>query len=243
MKKFSMFLSLAVAALAFSFTTDSNIPVSKTLKIDDFQGIVVNGAYQVFIKQGNRQSVKIEGDESVVNKVSTKVNNGIWSIQQAGRKKNSCGNNGLKNYNVNNKSLKIHITMPKLTYIALNGQGKVSTQNNFKVKNLDLKLFGGGKMRLGLNANSIESSLCGSGKLVLNGTAKHLESKVTGSGDVDAEDMQVENVHVSVAGSGDVNVHATEYLKAQVAGSGSVYYKGSPNIHKKVSGSGSISKI
>ncbi len=243
MKKFPIFLSLAIAALALSFTINSNVPVSKTLKINDFQGITVNGAYQVFLKQGNRQSVKIEGEESAINKISTKVTNGIWSIRVKGNKKNSCGNSYSNSYNNTNKALKIYITMPKLTSIALNGSGKVNTEKNFRVQNLDLRLTGSGKMRLGLNASSIESSICGSGKLALNGRAKHLESKVTGSGDVDAEDMEVENVHVSVSGSGDVNVHATEYLKAQVAGSGSVYYKGSPSIHKKVSGSGSISKI
>lgn len=55
--------------------------------------------------------------------------------------------------------------------------------------------------------------------------------------------MRVENVSISVSGSGDVQVHATSYLKAKVSGSGDIYYKGSPSLHQSVSGSGSVSKI
>lgn len=71
-------------------------------------------------------------------------------------------------------------------------------------------------MRLSLIAKSIASNLYGSGKLVLKGSSKHLESRIPGSGDVEVEDMRVENVSISVSGSGDVQVHATSYLKAKV---------------------------
>ena len=70
--------------------------------------------------------------------------------------------------------MKVYITVATLDYISLSSSGKVSTENTFNVYNIDLKLNGGGKMRLSLIAKSIASNLCGSGKLVLKGSSKHL---------------------------------------------------------------------
>lgn len=243
MKKLPIILVLCVAVVGFSFSITSN-STSKSLNVDDFTGINVNGGFQVFLKQGSKQSVKVEGEAADIDKISTTVKNGIWAIQMKGnKKKGSCNNNYSYNSKSGKAALKVYITMPKLTYISLNSAGKVTTQNNFTVDNLDLNISGNGKMRLGVNAKSIESNICGSGKMVLNGTSKHFEAKIAGSGDVDAEDLQSKNANVSISGSGDVNVHATDYLKAKIAGSGDVLYKGSPDVHKKITGSGSVSRI
>jgi hypothetical protein len=48
-------------------------------------------------------------------------------------------------------------------------------------------------------------------------------------------------VAVSIAGSGDARVNATESIDARVAGSGDVTYSGHPHdVNRRVSGSGSI---
>lgn len=245
MKKSTIWFVALIAMTAFSFTIISN-PIKKSIDIDDFTGIRVNGNYQVFLTQGNTLKVSIEGEENSIKEISTTVKDGIWSIQSQSAKNNQCGN--YSNYNYNGQSgsktaMKVYITMPELTSIALSGTGKVSTENTFKVEAIDLSVSGSGKMRVDLNANSIEGNLCGSGKMVLKGTAKHLEVTVMGSGDVDAEAMKAENANVSITGSGDINIHATTYLKAKVAGSGDVFYKGSPSVHKKITGSGSVSSL
>jgi hypothetical protein len=224
MKKLPIVLVLCTAIIGFSFSITSN-STSKTLEVDDFTGIKVNGSFQVFLKQGSKQSVKVEGEETDIDKMSTTVKNGIWTIQmKSNNKKGSCGNNYSYNSKSGKAALKVYITMPTLTYVSLNSSGKVTTQNKFNVDNLDLNISGNGKMRLGL-------------------TAKSIESNISGSGDVDAEDLQSKNANVSISGSGDINVHATDYLKAKIAGSGDVLYKGSPDVHKKITGSGSVSQI
>lgn len=234
-----------LSAATFLLASFAFVQASSTLKsidVDQFTGIKVNGNYQVFLKQGTTQSVKIEGDEKEAKSISTKVENGIWSIQTHSLNgRNSC-NSYYDSYSTK-EPMKVYITVTKLDYISLSSNGKVSTENTLNVENIDLKLNGSGKMRLSLNAKSIESNLCGSGKLILKGSSKHMEGRISGSGDIDAEDMKVENVNISVTGSGDAQVHATSYLKAKVSGSGDIYYKGSPSLHKSISGSGSVSKI
>ena len=240
MKNLKLLFAATFLLASFSFVQASN--TLKSVDVDKFTGVKVNGNYQVFLKQGTTQSVKIEGDEKEVKSISTKVQDGIWTIQRHSMNGRSQCNSYYDSYNTKSP-MKIYITVAKLDYISLSSNGKISTENTFNVDNIDLKLNGNGKMRLNLTAKSIESNLCGSGKLVLKGSAKHMESRISGSGDIDAEDMKVENVNISVSGSGDAQVHATSYLKAKVSGSGDIYYKGSPSLHKSVSGSGSVSKI
>jgi hypothetical protein len=240
MKNLKLLFAATFLFASFTFLQASN--TLKSIDVDKFTGIKVNGNYQVFLKQGSTQSVKIEGDETNTKSISTKVVNGIWSIQSASKNGKSQCNSSYNSYH-SQTPMKVYITVATLDYISLSSKGKISTENTFNVNNIDLKLNGSGKMRLSLTAKSIESNLCGSGKLILKGSSKHLESRISGSGDIDAEDMRVENVNISVSGSGDAQVHATSYLKAKVSGSGDIYYKGSPSLHKSVSGSGSVSRI
>ena len=51
---------------------------------------------------------------------------------------------------------------------------------------------------------------------------------MAGSGDLSASGLEVKSVNASVAGSGDITCHATDYLKARTTGSGSIGYKGNP---------------
>ena len=63
----------------------------------------------------------------------------------------------------------------------------------------------------------------------------------SGSGDINARNFATRKVNVSVSGSGDAHVNATEALEARVAGSGDVTYSGHPrDVSRHVSGSGSI---
>ena len=65
---------------------------------------------------------------------------------------------------------------------------------------------------------------------------------MSGSAECNAAALTAKRATVSVSGSGDVTVNASETLDAKVSGSGSVHYLGSPKLTKAVSGSGSITQ-
>jgi hypothetical protein len=57
-----------------------------------------------------------------------------------------------------------------------------------------------------------------------------------------AGDLATNEVQVTVTGSGDATVRATQRLDANVTGSGDVHYYGNPpQVQKNVTGSGDIS--
>jgi hypothetical protein len=80
----------------------------------------------------------------------------------------------------------------------------------------------------------------GSGDISASGTVDRLRAVVSGSGDLDLADLVARTALVSVSGSGDVDVHATESLDAAVSGSGDVRYGGAPVTSLEITGSGAI---
>ena len=83
-------------------------------------------------------------------------------------------------------------------------------------------------------------SVAGSGSFDIDGACDGLEVDIAGSGDLDGEGLLVSRAEVSIAGSGDVIVNATDELEASIAGSGSVVYLGDPATSVDVSGSGEV---
>ena len=98
-------------------------------------------------------------------------------------------------------------------------------------------------MNLNVSTKNLGSSISGSGNLNLNGDTTVFGCSVAGSGDVNSFDLIASKVKVSVAGSGNVKVHASDEIHASSAGSGNIYYSGNPSVEKtKSAGSGSIKK-
>ena len=85
--------------------------------------------------------------------------------------------------------------------------------------------------------------MSGSGNIALSGVTKDFEATISGSGDIEAYDLEADNVEATVSGSADIQVTANKSIKARVSGSGDISYKGNPEkVNTKTSGSGDISK-
>jgi hypothetical protein len=118
--------------------------------------------------------------------------------------------------------VKVKITVPTLEGVSVSGSGNIHVT--------------------GLKADAMEAGITGSGNVDLNGVADQLKAHITGSGDLRADELSAKHVRVTVTGSGDATIRATEELDATVTGSGDVHYSGDPpQVHKNVTGSGDIS--
>lgn len=93
----------------------------------------------------------------------------------------------------------------------------------------------------GLHEKQLEVRIFGSGDVRLEGSVTRLVAAVHGSGDVDARDLTAERADLTTFGSGDLTANASRILNARVMGSGDIRYGGSPKqIKTRVMGSGRI---
>jgi len=202
--------------------------VTKTLDISSFDGIGLAISGDVYLKQGNRQSVKIEAQQNIIDNLLTKVENGTWKIKFD------------KNVR-QHEDVKIWITVPNLKKVSVSGSGDVIGESAFKnLDDLSLAVSGSGKIQLDADSKSSSIAVSGSGKMKLAGQTAKCSIAISGSGDIDAFDLASQTCSVVISGSGDASVNASDDLNVVIAGSGDVLYKGNARVKSKISGSGDV---
>jgi hypothetical protein len=202
--------------------------VKKALTVDAFHGIAVEGSMNVVLTKGSTQKVEVEAQANIGELVTTEVRNGVWTIETS------------KSYSTD-KAFTVHITVPVIDQVRIDGSGDVSSEDVFDAGKVELEIQGSGNIDMAFKANDVDASIAGSGDIKLGGTSGSLSVVIAGSGDVNARAMKAENAAVSTQGSGDVNLTVSQSLAASIEGSGDVIYSGSPaNVTKNVSGSGEV---
>jgi hypothetical protein len=117
--------------------------------------------------------------------------------------------------------MSVEVNVPSLNAVALTGSGNI--------------------MVSGIKTESLTVTLSGSGNLFGSGTATSLNITVSGFGNARFTQLDANNVHAVVSGSGTIFVTATKSLDASVTGSGTIIYAGNPqDVTKIVTGSGTI---
>lgn len=202
--------------------------VTKTLKLESFSSLNLSISGNVYLRQGEQQKVEIEGQENIIENLSTAVENGTWKIHF---KQN------VRSY----EKLNLYITLPDLKQVLVSGSGDVVGKTRFEgLKEPRFAISGSGSIVLEVQAEEVEAQISGSGDMDLRGSTGELEIAISGSGDVSAEALKAKTVEVSISGSGDAAVSATDNLKVLVSGSGDVVYTGKPKTQIRISGSGEV---
>lgn len=135
---------------------------------------------------------------------------------------------------------RVHLTLPRLTALALAGAGRVRSQP-LSAAALQVSVAGAGKVVFDtLTADDLAVTVAGSGDVTASGRASRLTVAISGSGDVRLGSLAAADVAVRISGSGDATVHADRTLAVSIAGSGSVVHGGSAQPTTSVAGSGSV---
>lgn len=203
---------------------------TQIIELADFEGIDLNINADVYLSEGATQEISVSGRTDAIAKLERDIDNGIWEIEF-----DEC---------VRNHEIEIHITMPKLTSVAISGSGDVigETAFNSTDENIDFKISGSGYLSLEMNADKIYTKISGSGDVRLSGSATEHELKISGSGSLNAFSLIATDQIAAISGSGSAEVFVDGgILDAKISGSGKVYYKGDPSsFSADISGSGKV---
>lgn len=204
-----------------------------TRTTSDYDAINCAGSFDYILVAGTEGTIKIEGEENLLQHIVTEVKDGKLIVKSEDR---------ISLRPSSNKTIKVTIPFKDISSVSLAGSGDLWNTDKITTDKMEVSLAGSGDVVLIIDASSIKASLAGSGDLTLKGNTDELDANISGSGNFHGFDLQANNTDVSVAGSGDADVVCHETLKARVAGSGDIKYKGNPKTEDtKVAGSGSIS--
>ncbi len=231
MKMKFIYSSIVLVFFASSINTYGVSEKKETRKVASFSELGLSISADVYISQGNKTELIIEGDENTIEHIETEVSGGKLKIT----------------YDTRNtwkyKKVKIYISSPTWEGIYVAGSGNITNQTAIEGKEMDIAVSGSGDITIDdLKATTIGIRISGSGDISLKGHNKteSLGIGISGSGDVDASGILTDAVKVRISGSGGAKVYAETDLEVSISGSGSVYYKGSALIDAHISGSGKV---
>ena len=186
--------------------------VPQVLELESFEGVnfAFNGAGlatpgEVTIVQGDEQRVEVFGQENIIERLNTQVEEGVWRIDFRG-----CVNNA--------DTIYWAITLPEqrpLRFVELSGLGNILAETT--AGSLTSVLSGEGTVVLSGESTEHEVTLSGSGGMSAFELATE-DTAVTLSGTGVVRVAASEQLNVNITGSGDVIYRGNPTVNTQGSG-------------------------
>ncbi|MDJ1469922.1 head GIN domain-containing protein [Xanthocytophaga flava] len=241
MKTLHLIVLFICSSVGFAYAQNSLLGVkgegpviTQNRSTQAFDAIDVSNDADVYITQGSSPSIRVEGQQNILDVLKTEV--------EGKRLKIHYGRINVRKH----EPVKVYVTTAMLTSVHISGSSSVKSESVWDLRHEDFesKISGSGNMQLKIReADQVKSSISGSGNMTLGGNCNALDVHISGSGNANAFDLVAGNVDASITGSGNCRVNVQESLKVHTSGSGDVRYKGNPkSINKRSTGSGGVTK-
>ncbi|HEX7493217.1 MAG TPA: head GIN domain-containing protein [Bacteroidales bacterium] len=204
--------------------------ITKERKTDSFTGLKVSSGIDVYLKQGNNESVSVEADENLHEYIITEVRGGILDVYSE--------------YNIRDAERKrVYVTIKEVNSVRTTSAGDVLGETPIKSDRLELSASSAGDIKLEVIAKDIDIDISSSGDMTISGETDMLKADLSSAGDLNAYDLKAREADVSVSSAGDADIYATEKITARASSAGDVNYKGDPKyVDAHSSSAGGIHK-
>lgn len=203
----------------------NNNVVTKERKTESFTGISVSTGIDVFLRQGNNETLSVEADENLHEYIITEVKQGVLhvytdaNIRQAERKR-------------------VYVTMKEVESVRTSSAGDVIGETPIKGDRLELSASSAGDIKLEVSAKEVKVNISSSGDITLSGEADILDANLSSAGDLNAFNLEVREADVSASSAGDADVNVSERIRARASSAGDINYRGDPQYVDAHSSSG-----
>lgn len=203
---------------------------SKKFEVGDFSEISIEGAFKVYLVQGEQCVVTVKTtNEDLFDDIKIKRNQNEVDIKL---------DQSLLSYS----RVSLYITFKTLENLRIEGGVNMKTNGYLDLNNLTVNIEGGANVDLYLKADKVKIYGEGGFLFELNGVTNALDITIKGAGHVDADELKTKNVSFTTAGFGTGTVYATESINAKIEGVGKLSYKGNPKVTQYIDGLGSVKR-
>ena len=193
---------------------------------------------ELFIQQGEKESLTVEADASLLNRISTQVQDeqliisitgGLWDHFER-----------FFRYGWQYTRVKLTLTVKDLNSLDVIGGGRVHV-SRLNTEQLDIRLGGAGEINFeDLHAQKLTARLPGAGKIGISGEVDEQNISMSGAGAYIAHRLKSVHANVNLMGIGSVSIWAVESLAASLDGIGSISYYGHPTVQEDLRGFGKL---
>ena len=152
---------------------------SETREVQGFEKVVMRDYGELVIKQGEKESLTIEAEPGIIEKLRTEVRGGSLDISMGASWLRKIGHAFTSS--ISGSWIKYSLTVKNLTGLEILGAARV-TASKIKTDRLSIVLGGAGNIKVeSLTAKLLEVDMRGAGKIELTGKATE-QSVIMGGG-------------------------------------------------------------
>jgi hypothetical protein len=163
--------------------------ISESRGLPAFSGIQVTGIANVVIKQDTLQSLRIEADDNIMDRITTGVNNGLLVV-------------GLKEGSYNKVTISVYASMKTIDRLECVGTADFVTSGPIQTNGITCRVTGAGNISLSGTATNQTIEVTGTGDIHNFGlVSTHCAATITGVGNLEVNVTQQLDAVVSGTGS------------------------------------------
>jgi len=220
---------LAAAALATLAATAAPA-ATRDFPVQGFSQVDLLGAADVTIRTGAGYSVHAEGDPQLIDRLTADVRQGVLVL---GWKSGSWTHGSSGN-------LRIAITMPRATSVALGGAGSIDLDQGSGPA-FGASVAGAGTIRVAaVHVDRTVLSMSGTGHIAIAGSTGAIDARTSGVGSIDAAGLTAKSGNLTMSGTGQIHARVDGPAEVTMSGIGHITVDGHPTCTVYKSGLGDI---
>ncbi len=186
--------------------------VSQNRSVGECTGINIRYAGNVYLSQGDLQSVRVEADDNIINNVKTNADGRIL-------------NAGLDDGSYSNVTVRIYVTLKTIDHVTIQGAGNITAENSLVCDQLYCLINGAGDINLNGNANNLTCGINGAGNIsAFNFPVKTCNARVNGTGNCTVNVS--EDLDAAISGVGNIIYDGNpKQVRSTVSGVGKITRK------------------
>jgi hypothetical protein len=218
--------NLCIAFLVVLNTLAATGQTSQNRSVGSFSGVKVAEGVDVYLKKGDKESIRVEVTGTDVNNVITEISGSYLKVHMKDDKYR------------NNFDAKVYVTYVKIDKLSASSAGSIFSEETIKASTLEVGASSAGSIDISVEADQLTASSSSAGEVELKGKAKALVVDANSAGEVDADDLQAQRVSAEANSAGSIKINVVDDLNAHANSGGSIRYKGNPNKSITTSNSG-----
>jgi hypothetical protein len=221
---------LAVIFLSFVIGA-THAQETETRKIGSFTGVKAAQGIDVYLKKGDKESVRVEVTGNIrLQDVLTDISGSYLKIH-------------LKDGKHRNINVKVYVTYVKVDKLSASSAGSIFSEETINASRMEIDASSAGSIDVVLDATDVSVTCSSAGDVELKGKAKSVEANASSAGEIDAFDLQAEEVEADASSAGTIKVNVTKSLTADASSAGGIRYRGNPDrSNTQASSGGSVKK-
>jgi hypothetical protein len=190
-----------------------------TREAKPFHSLEVSSGIDLYIKQGNEETIEVICDKEYIKRIETEVQDSVLTIKAVQPMRWGF-----------DKSPKVYVTFKQLRSLIATSGADVYGTGIFQLQMMSVSVHNGADIYITLECERLKLNASGGSDIKVSGKAKSLNANIASGSDLNAADFKVDNCDINVSGGSDAIVNVSVSIFADASGGSDIGYIGSPKI-------------